>query len=406
MANVKPIRTEKDYEIALARVDELMDAAPGSPEGDELDVLVDLVELYESKHEPMGYPSPLAAIEFRMDQGGLSPRDLIPFIGSRAKVSEVLSGKRAITMQMARALHEHLGIPADVLLRQPGTTLDETLADIEWTRFPLKAMAKLKWFPDGPGLAERAEELIGALIERAGGRDVVGAALYRKNDHLRVNAKMDPYALKAWCWQVLAEANENPPEVNYVCGTVTLDFLKEVARLSGSGDGPRLAKDFLAENGIALVTERHLPRTYLDGVALRLGDGRPVVGLTLRYDRIDHFWFCLLHELAHVGRHMDHNQGVAFFDDLTLRTVEGEGENPREAQADEWAEEALIPWAVWEASAVRDHPTSMTVMNLANALQVHPAIVAGKVRYERQNHRLLSQFVGTGEVRRQFGMAA
>ena len=116
MANVKPIRTEKEYEAALARIDELMDAAPGSPEGDELDVLADLVELYESKHEPMGYPSPLAAIEFRMDQGGLSPRDLIPFIGSRAKVSEVLSGKRAITMPMARALHEHLGIPADVLL--------------------------------------------------------------------------------------------------------------------------------------------------------------------------------------------------------------------------------------------------------------------------------------------------
>ena len=406
MANVKPIRTEKDYEAALARVDELMDAAPGSSEGDELDVLVDLVELYESKHEPMGYPSPLSAIEFRMDQRGLSPRDLIPFIGSRAKVSEVLSGKRTITMPMARALHEHLGIPADVLLRQSGTALDETLAGLEWTRFPLKAMAKLKWFPDGPDSAERAEELIGALIERAGGRDVVGAALYRKNDHLRVNAKMDPYALKAWCWQVLAKANENPPKVNYICGTVTLDFLKEVARLSGAEDGPRLAKDFLAENGIALVTERHLPRTYLDGAALRLGDGRPVIGLTLRYDRVDHFWFCLLHELAHVGRHMDHNQGVTFFDDLTLRTVEGERENPREAQADEWAEEALIPWAAWEASAVRDRPTSMTVMNLANALQVHPAIVAGKVRYERQNHRLLSQFVGTGEVRRQFGMAA
>ena len=70
MADVKPIRTEKDYEAALARVDELMDAAPGSLEGDELDVLVDLVELYESKHEPMGYPSPLAAIEFRIEQGG------------------------------------------------------------------------------------------------------------------------------------------------------------------------------------------------------------------------------------------------------------------------------------------------------------------------------------------------
>ena len=82
----------------------------------ELDVLTELVEVYESKTVPMEFPSSIEAIEFRMDQGGLSPRDLIPFIGSRAKVSEVLSGKRAITMPMARALHEHLGIPADVLL--------------------------------------------------------------------------------------------------------------------------------------------------------------------------------------------------------------------------------------------------------------------------------------------------
>ena len=75
MANVKPIRTEKDYEAALARIDELMDAEFGSPEGDELDVLVDLVELYESKHEPMGHPSPLAAIEFRMDQEGADTKE-------------------------------------------------------------------------------------------------------------------------------------------------------------------------------------------------------------------------------------------------------------------------------------------------------------------------------------------
>ena len=78
----------------------------------------------------MGYPSPVAAIEFRMEQGKLSPRDLIPFIGSRAKVSEVLSGKHAITMPMARALHEHLGIPADVLLREPEVALDDQLTDM------------------------------------------------------------------------------------------------------------------------------------------------------------------------------------------------------------------------------------------------------------------------------------
>ena len=111
------IRTEADYASALARIDELMDVRPGSPEGRELDALVDSVERYEIAHEPMGYPDPAAALAFRMEQAGLSPLDLVPFIGSSAKVSEVLSGKRPLTVPMARALHEHLGIPADVLLR-------------------------------------------------------------------------------------------------------------------------------------------------------------------------------------------------------------------------------------------------------------------------------------------------
>ncbi len=404
MANIKAIRSERDYEAALDRISELMDTEVDSPEGDELDVLVDLVELYESKQVPMGYPSPIAAIEFRMEQAGLRPVDLASFIGSRAKVSEVLSGKRTITMPMARALHEHLGIPADVLLQEPDVDLDDPWADMEWSRFPVKSMANLGWIPDRPDPTGCAEYVMRDLINRAGGLDVAGAALYRKNDHLRANAKMNLYALKAWCWHILARANEDLPKTGYERGTVTLEFLTKVARLSWSEDGPRLAKELLVKHGISLVIERHLPRTYLDGVALRLGDGRPVIGLTLRYDRIDNFWFCLLHELAHVGRHMDNDRGEAFVDDFTLRKLEGRREDTKETQADEWAEEALIPRSAWEASAVRDRPTTMAVMNLANALQVHPAIVAGRVRYERKNYRLLSQFVGTGEVRRQFDM--
>lgn len=94
--------------IALARIDALMDAEPGTPEGEELDVLTDLVEHYEEKHVPMGYPSAVAAIEFRLEQAGLTQRDLVPFIGSRAKVSEVLSGKRQITMPMARGMCQRL----------------------------------------------------------------------------------------------------------------------------------------------------------------------------------------------------------------------------------------------------------------------------------------------------------
>ena len=405
MGKIKPIRIESDYEAALARIDALMDAEPGTPEGEELDVLTDLVEHYETKHVPMGYPSAVAAIEFRLEQAGLTQRDLVPFIGSRAKVSEVLSGKRRITMPMARALHEHLGIPAEVLLQEPGASLADPLVGVEWNRFPMKAMAKLCWIPHVKNLGSRAEELIGDLIRRAGGPAVACAAFYRKNDYARANARTDPYALKAWCWKVLADANEARPPVSYKPGTITLDFLGQLARLSWSDGGPRIAKEFLAKYGIALVVVRHLPRTYLDGAALKLGDGTPVVGLTLRYDRVDSFWFCLLHELAHLGRHMDSDGDVAFVDDLTLREVEGGRRDPKEAQADQWAEEALVPHAIWETSEARRNPTPMAAVSLSKALQVHPAIVAGKIRHEHKNYRLLSHFVGTGEVRPQFGLA-
>ena len=120
MSTIKPIRTDKELDAALARVEEIFDAEPGTPEDDELGVLLDLVEHYESRHHPIGFPDPISAIEFRMEQANLTPRDLVPFIGSRAKVSEVLSGKRDLTMSMARALHKHLGIPAESLLQEPG----------------------------------------------------------------------------------------------------------------------------------------------------------------------------------------------------------------------------------------------------------------------------------------------
>jgi HTH-type transcriptional regulator/antitoxin HigA len=202
----------------------------------------------------------------------------------------------------------------------------------------------------------------------------------------------------------MATANDHPLAVAYKPGTVTQDFLRQIAQLSPFEDGPKRAKGFLAKRGIALEVVPHLPRTHLDGAALRLAGGRPVIGLTLRYDRIDNFWFCLLHELAHVGLHMDSDGEAAFVDDHTLRDVEDSGQNPKEAQADQWAEEALVPEAAWDESVVRESPTGMAVINIAHEIGVHPAIVAGRVRHERGNYRLLSQFVGTGQVRRQFAV--
>jgi HTH-type transcriptional regulator/antitoxin HigA len=401
MSKIRAIRTESDYEAALARIDVLMDAQLGTPEGDELDVLGDLVELYEARHVPMGFPTPLGALRFRMEQAGLSPRDLIPFLGSRAKVSEVLGGKRPLTMQMARALHSNLGIPADVLLQQAGGELPNALEGIDWKRFPLAEMAKRGWIEKRRNLLDHAEEVMRDLIARAGGEHVLPAALYRKNNRTRANAKTDSYALKAWCWEVLARVSAKRPPVAYKRGTVDPRFLRKVAKLSWSAEGPRLAVEFLANHGIAVVCLEHLPRTHLDGAALQLADGTPVIGLTLRYDRLDNFWFCLLHELAHVGRHMDSAKHEVFIDDLTLREVKGLRRDPKEEEADEWAQNGLIPKAVWQTSRVKDHASPIAVMELAQQLEIHPAIVAGRIRHESRNFRLLSHFVGTGEVRRQ-----
>ena len=405
MNQIKPIRTDADLDAALARIEDLMDAAEGSHEEDELDVLVELVRAYEARHFPKEFPSPIAAIEFRMDQAGLKPKDLIPYIGSRGKVSEVLSGKRSITMAMARSLHQHLGIPAEVLLREPTEEYGETLTRIDPQLFPLKQMAKLGWIPNVPELKERAEEFISDLVQRAGGTKAV-PVLYRKNDHRRVNAKTDQYALTAWCWQVLARANSRAQLNKYNPGVITPEFLRLVAQISAQTEGPRLAREFLERHGIALEVVPHLKKTYLDGAAFRAGDGHPVIGLTLRYDRIDNFWFTLLHELAHVGRHLDGDEYGFFVDDLDLRN----GNTPQpwdtddspETQADQWAEEALIPKSVWETSSVREKPSVMGAINLAQELKVHPAIIAGRIRYEHRNYHLMSQLVGSGEVRYQF----
>ncbi len=401
MSNIRAIRSEADYEAAIARIDDLMDAQSGTPEGEELDVLTDLVELYEAKHVPMGYPSPLGAIRFRMEQSGLSPRDLVSFMGSRAKVSEVLSGKRPLTMQMARALHANLGVPADVLLQQPGGELHSALEGIDWRRFPLAEMAKRGWIEKRRNFASHAEEIMRDLIRRAGGEYVL-PAFFRKNDQARVSAKTDPYSLKAWCWEVLARANAHRLLVGFKPDTVDLSFLRKVAMLSWSQDGPRLAQEFLANHGIHLVCLEHLPRTHLDGAALQLADGTPVIGLTLRYDRLDNFWFCLLHELAHIGRHMSATSNEAFVDDLSLRAVQGARRVPRETEADDWAEHGLIPEDIWNTSKVKDSPTPLAVMELAQRLGIHPAIIAGRIRYETRNFRLLSHFVGTGMLRKQF----
>jgi HTH-type transcriptional regulator / antitoxin HigA len=113
---IKPIRKKTDYRAALKEIESLMAARANSPEGERLDVLVTLVEAYERKHFPMELPDPIEAIKFRMEQSGLTPKDLVPMIGQINRVYEVLNRKRPLTLEMIRRLHANLGIPAESLI--------------------------------------------------------------------------------------------------------------------------------------------------------------------------------------------------------------------------------------------------------------------------------------------------
>lgn len=110
------IKTEREHQAVLKRIERLMDAKPGTPKGDELELLATLVELYEEEHIPIPPPDPVEAIRFRMEQLGLKPADLVPYFGTRSRVSEVLKGRRPLTLKMIRNLHNGLGIPAESLL--------------------------------------------------------------------------------------------------------------------------------------------------------------------------------------------------------------------------------------------------------------------------------------------------
>lgn len=116
-ADLKPIRSEADYERALAEVERLWGARSGTPDGDRLDVLATLIDAYEAQHHPMDPPDPIEAIRFRMEQQGLTRRDLESMIGPRNRVADVLNRKRGLSIEMIRQLHEKLGISADVLIR-------------------------------------------------------------------------------------------------------------------------------------------------------------------------------------------------------------------------------------------------------------------------------------------------
>lgn len=395
---LKPIKTEKDYNSAISYLNSIIDAPEDSPEGEIKEILTVLIEKYEEDHYPISPPHSIDAIKFRMEQAGLSRNDLIPYIGSRSKVSEVLSGKRDLTLKMIRALNKHLGIPAESLIKEKEIILKDDFLNTDFDKYPVKEMqanGAFKGF-DVIDIKDKAEEAIRFLIEKCGGLRMLPEGLFRKSNSTRLNTNMDIYALQGWSLHVISAALGQEYNNKYNRESINDQFIKGLLSLSILKNGVVLTKEYLANHGIILVTVPHLKNTYLDGAAFITKNGIPIIGMTLRYDRIDNFWFTLLHEIGHIIKHLENCTFIA--DDMTLR--DSSTDDYKEKEADEFAERALLPYNFNLDKRIT--VSKDEVLYYAKINNIHPAIVAGRIQYTKKNYRILAGMVGRGEVRKYF----
>lgn len=383
---IKVIKNDNDYKEALKYVESLIDKGveKDSVEAEKLDVIITLIQDYESKLFPEAIPDPIDALEFVMEQRNLTQEDLVPYIGSRSKVSEVLARKRPLSLNMIRALHDGLGIPAKTLLNQVRT--NET-NDFDYKKFPINEILKR-------GYIQKIEDLQNFLSPL--NLNQTNFALSRTY-YVRSPRPMNQYALQAWMAQVIKQAKKQKIDKIFVESALDLEFLKKVVDISDEDNVINKLRDLLKTVGISLVAEPNMPQTYLDGATIMLDEDNPIIGITARHDRLDNFWFTLLHELAHIKLH--YGKGTKFFyDDVEVV----DNNDPRENEADELALNIMIPQKDWINSPASILPSPDAAKLLAKKLSIHPAIVAGKMRYNRKHYHFLNDLIGKGEVKKLF----
>jgi len=396
MNKIKIIKNEKDYKEALELIEVLMghDPNPDSDEGEQLALLGTLIQDYESRNFPREYPSPIEAIKFRMEQSGLKPSDLIPYIGSRSRVSEILSGKRQLTLEMVRALEAGLGIPAKVLIKKIDIEEDSEYQD--WDNRLVSEMMMRGYFGGISSEKFNKAEMLKCFFSSKSSFQFAG--MLRKSSY-RSSPLTDKRALIAWATRVVQRSSEVKMTTKYISGTVDIHLMQELAKLSVKDGGVLLVQQKLKALGIILVIEPHFAKTYLDGVTILDNKSTPIIGLTLRYDRLDNFWFTLMHELAHIALHYDEDISI-FYDEL--EGIKQADLDKKEKEADSLAEESLLPSTKWEISPARLIPSSMAATSLADELGVHVAVIAGQIRYRGNKYVYLNKIINEAKVRKYF----
>lgn len=405
---MKPVKTPEQHAAALQRIAWLASRVEQlkAHEHDELEILVALVESYEKENQPVIPPSPVEAIRFRMEQMGYKQKDLAKLVGGASRASEIMTGKRGLTTEMMRKLRDEWGIPADSLLGGPEVP-DPTVPDSgavgarDPEPYPMKQMYDRGYFPGrSREWKKHGRDLAGllhAFYDKASGLGFVQAHCRQGGG---AKAKLSPQALEAWQLRVLMRVAEEKKPLPAYDRTGLNDeiFLRWLAGLSCLPEGPRLACEALEQKGVAVILEPHLEKTRLDGAALLGVDGRPVIGLTLRHNRLDNFWFTLFHEIGHVLRHLSPETPAILDVDIDQKKT-----GKIEAEADRFALDTLIDPGVWQAE-VRHLHYADEIRKTAKRLCVSPAVIAGRLRREANDYRLHRTLIGNGETRAALGI--
>ncbi len=371
----------------------------------EVEVLEKQIQDYESLKTGAEIPLPTKdlrelphlLIQSRISQN-LSQRELANLLKLKEQQIQRYEAEEYQSANLKRLLEvaEALMLSVSEITETKGASKKYTdKVSLDWSKFPIKEMYKRGWFEGFSDSLEAAskgsKELLESYLAQVNKKPVFG--FHRK--HVRTNASLDEYALLAWECRVLHLARKIPVNT-YSKDEINSKWVSSLVQLSKFPDGPRKAQKMLEEAGIILVIEPALRNTYLDGAALLMGE-TPIIGLTLRYDRLDNFWFVLLHEIFHVSRHLRKNKIDRIFDDLDYSDSES-----IESEADELASEALIPISEWNKAIARFTRSARSVNELANRLGISSSIIAGRIRHEADNYTILGDLIGQGQVRNQF----
>lgn len=327
---------------------------------------------------------------------GLTQRELANLAGLQEQQIQKYEKEQYGSASLNRISHiaSTIGFKFDakLTLLRDGASADDMLGGLYLADFPFAEMNSRGWF--GASLDRRASAAERARVLRdffVHAPREIAPALHRKTAGSLSAPRRA--ALVAWQARILTKARQRTGLARRFT-TPPAEVVSQIAKLSSDPIGIEKVVGLLLEYGIIVVFERHLPKTKLDGAAMSLDGIYAVIGMTARHDRVDNFWFVLLHELGHIIRHWPRVIGEGILDE----DAGSDSDELIEKEADEFSENAILPRTTWLGSTVRFTKRPEDIKKFAARCGLHPALIAGRIRRER-NYTEFHDMLGTGEIR-------